>query len=140
MGDSDAVLCSAPEPPHGDWRAAACPPGTDWHESIRADAATGRPVTTQGQALLASSRPWTEVDLLIGECSCGSSLCFERPAIAATDDEPTNDRSETERLARAVDLVAEVLLHTSGQTITPELALHRARNIVQVLHGEGLLQ
>lgn len=61
---------------------AACPSEFDaaqaHHLAVRADAATGAPVTPQGRALLASSRPWAAmgVGVRIGECACGSSLCF----------------------------------------------------------------
>lgn len=58
-------------------QAARCP--TDptvagyWHESVKADAATGAPTTDHGRQLLATLRPWPGVGRL-GECLCGSSL------------------------------------------------------------------
>lgn len=50
-----------------------------WHDHVRADAASGAPTTEHGRTLLATARPWPEAGLSIGECACGSSLCF-RPA------------------------------------------------------------
>lgn len=53
-----------------------------WHDRVRADAASGAPVTDHGRALLASARPWPDAETTIGECGgCHSSLCFT-PAVA----------------------------------------------------------
>lgn len=52
-----------------------------WHAQVRADAASGSPVTEHGRALLATARPWPEAGVMVGECGCNSSLCFE-PAVS----------------------------------------------------------
>lgn len=60
--------------------AAHCPDDSEaarlHHSRVRADAATGAPVTAHGQRLLETARPWPEEQCQIGECLCGSSLMF----------------------------------------------------------------
>lgn len=43
------------------------------HDAVRADAATGHPVTEHGKHLLSTLRPWPGLGQ-IGECLCMSSL------------------------------------------------------------------
>jgi len=62
-------------------RAASCCPDTyaecqAWHRRVKADAASGAPTTEHGRNLLATARPWPELECSLGECLCGSSLCF----------------------------------------------------------------
>lgn len=60
--------------------AVHCPDDSDeaaaHHRRVKADAATGAPVTDHGRRLLETSRPWPEEGCRIGECLCGSSLMF----------------------------------------------------------------
>lgn len=70
-------------------RATLCPTDTAearaHHDAVRADAATGNPVTEHGRALFSSLRPWPGLGR-IGECLCMSSLVIsdqEEDAAAA---------------------------------------------------------
>lgn len=50
---------------------------TDWHRSVKADAASGSPVTRHGQHLLVTARDWKDnPGWSFGECECGSTLAF----------------------------------------------------------------
>ncbi len=58
-------------------RSKLCPADTDdaraHHDRVRADAATGAPVTEHGKHLHRTLRPWPGLGR-IGECLCMSSL------------------------------------------------------------------
>ncbi len=65
-------------------RATLCPSDTAaaraHHEAVRADAASGNPVTEHGRHLLATRRPWPGLGWC-GECLCLSTL------VVAVDEE-----------------------------------------------------
>lgn len=46
------------------------------HAAAKRDAASGAPSTPQGVSLLQTARPWPALGGFVGECACGSSLCF----------------------------------------------------------------
>jgi hypothetical protein len=58
-------------------RAACCPSdpiaARAHHDLVRADAASGAPVTEHGRHLASTLRPWPELGRC-GECLCGSTL------------------------------------------------------------------
>lgn len=68
-------------------RAKACPSdpaaARAHHDAVRADVATGNPVTEHGKHMLRTLRPWPGLGV-IGECACMSSLVIADPTV---DDE-----------------------------------------------------
>lgn len=59
--------------------ACACPSDSAaaraWHQLVRRDAETDRPLTPHGRAVRGSGRPWPGLGHL-GDCLCRSSLVF----------------------------------------------------------------
>lgn len=70
-------------------RALLCP--TDaaaaraHHDAVRADAATGNPVTEHGKHLHRTLRPWPGLGR-IGECACMSSLVIVDDVVDAQEE------------------------------------------------------